>query len=230
MIDIHTHVIYGVDDGSPSIKESMKMVLEAENQGIKALIATPHFHNNAYQKEKVAENFMELVQRVEGCGVSLHLGYEVMVNRELSKLVRNNKMLSLNGSKYLLIELPFDIIPPYSYYTIYNLHLENIVPIIAHPERNRQCVNNFNTFMELVEKGCLLQLDAASIIGVYGTNVKKFTKKLIQLNLAHFVASDAHSSDDYTNWYLQAKKQVLKWAGKEYTEKLFNQSPKIILE
>lgn len=229
MVDIHSHVIFGVDDGSPTIKESIRMVLEAEKLGIKAIIATPHFCDGIFHEQSIMENYHELVSRVNDCGVNLHLGYEVFITPDLPDKVILNKNLCLDDSSFLLVELPFDIIPAYSHDVIYKLHLENITTIIAHPERNRNIVNNFNAFMSLIERGCLLQLDAASIVGVYGPAVRNFAKRLIKLNLAHIVASDAHSAEDYANWYLQARKQVIKWAGVEYADRLFFQNPELIL-
>jgi protein-tyrosine phosphatase len=229
MVDVHTHIIYGVDDGSPSIKESIRMVLEAEKSGIHAIFATPHYYKDHCQLRVIEENFNDLKERVSGCGVELYMGSEIFLTPDTLDLVKNNKSIRLNGSQYVLIELPFDIVPAYSYDTLFSLHLENFIPIIAHPERNRYFVNNFDAFMEFVEKGCLLQLDAASIIGIYGVNVMNFAKRLIKYGLAHFVASDAHSSKDYADWYRAAKQKVEKWAGREQADRLFSGNPRAIL-
>jgi len=200
-----------VDDGAPSIKESLKMVLEAESMGVKAIILTPHFHIGLFNNiEKVEENYYELRYRVRDCGIDLYLGYEVFIDSLLHGGEKIAEKLKLNNSPYLLMELPFDVVPSYSFDILYKLHLNDIIPIIAHPERNRFFVNNFNMFMNFIENGCLLQLDAASIIGVYGSEVQNFSKKLIKSNLAHFVASDAHSHEDYKEWYLAARRNFHK--------------------
>jgi protein-tyrosine phosphatase len=230
MIDIHSHFIYGVDDGSQSVKESLKMILEAEKLGIESIIATPHFHIDLYSAEKAADNLSELIARVSDCGVQLYLGYEVFLTPAVPDLIKGKKNLTLNNSKYLLFELPFDIIPPYSVETVRKLHGESIIPILAHPERNKNFVSDFNSFISFLENGCLIQLDAASITGVYGSEVKKFAKKIIELKIAHFVASDAHCTKDYKDWYLQAYNMVRKWAGGEYADKLFHLNPKVILD
>jgi protein-tyrosine phosphatase len=128
------------------------------------------------------------------------------------------------------MEFPFDAIPIYSQDTVYRLQVRNMKTIIAHPERNRNFVRDINKFMSYVEIGCLVQIDAASIIGVYGREVKEFSKKLIKLNAAHFVASDAHCPKDYSNWYRQAYEKVRKWAGQEYTDELFCSNARSILE
>lgn len=229
MVDIHSHLIHAVDDGPSCIKDSLRMLLEAEKCGIKAIIATPHLRGNMYDPEKAAENLEELRHRTRDCGVELYLGYEVHVNESLADDVKSERSITLNGSDYLLLELPFEEVPLYSYETIYRLNLNNITPVIAHPERNRSFVRSFDKFIGVVEKGCLLQLDAASIIGVYGTEVKRFTKKLIKMNMVDFVASDAHSAEDYYEWYLEAYRKVSKWGGTEYANDVFARNPEMLL-
>jgi protein-tyrosine phosphatase len=224
MIDIHSHIIFGVDDGPSTIEESLKMVSEASNAGIKTIIATPHFQKEVFENDKIVENYNRLVKCASDFDISILLGYEVFINPSLARMVADKKPLTLNNSGYLLLELPFDSIPIYIYEIIFQLQLLEVTVVIAHPERNRNFLKNFDSLLGLVERGCLLQLDAASIIGVYGRHVKDFTKKLIKLKLVHFIASDAHSAKDYGNWYLKAYKKVNKWVGEEYTEKLFEKN------
>ncbi|MCX7920944.1 MAG: phosphoesterase [Clostridia bacterium] len=230
MIDIHSHLIYGVDDGPSTIDESLRMVEAAAKQDVKVIIATPHFQENIFENDKLVDNFYELVYKTSDYGVDLKMGYEVFINPFIPDILKGKKSLTLNESRYMLLEMPFDDIPIYSYETIYKLQLERIIPIIAHPERNRTFLKNFDTFTSFIERGCLVQLDAASIVGVYGKSVKNFAKKLIKSNMAQFVASDAHFARDYTNWYKKAYQKVRKWAGEEYADKLFYRNSKFILD
>jgi protein-tyrosine phosphatase len=229
MIDIHSHVIFGVDDGPSEIKESIRMVLEAEELGITDIIATPHFNREFCNTEKVNENYNEIKRRVAGCGINIHLGYEVSVSSLISSENRMNPGLALAKSKYLLFELPFDNLPVYTYDIIQNMHSRNIIPVIAHPERNTDFLKNFDAFLGFVENGCLVQVDAPGILGFYGSKVKGFVKKIIKLNLVHFVASDSHCADDYTQYYLQAYNQVKHWVGEEHTKRLFEINPGRVL-
>jgi protein-tyrosine phosphatase len=128
-----------------------------------------------------------------------------------------------------LYELPFDHIPLYCSKILYELHVEKIIPVLAHPERYRTFMKNFDSFINFVENGSLVQIDAGSIVGAYGSEARQLAEKLIKLKLAHFIASDAHCTDDYTNWYLPAYKQVKRWAGEEYTNQLFNENAKKII-
>ncbi|MDP4183503.1 MAG: CpsB/CapC family capsule biosynthesis tyrosine phosphatase [Bacillota bacterium] len=229
MIDIHSHIIFDADDGPTSIKESMRMVLEAEKLGIKTIIATPHFKKNAYKIENYDENFKELKKRLAGCNIELMMGYEVFFDSILTECLNNKSMYTLNNSKYLLFEFPFDIYPKNALDIILKLHSNDIIPIIAHPERYSYFQRDFNMFLNIVEAGCMVQIDSASIVGYHGRKVKALSKKIIKHGLAHFVASDAHSSDAYTKWFMESYDKVRDWVGNEYAKALFIHNQEMIL-
>lgn len=221
MIDIHSHVIHGVDDGASSMEESLKMLEEAENAGVKVIIATPHFQQEVFKTERLHEHYQQLCTVAKERDITLLLGSEVFLDPFLPEIIIDNPNLVLNESMYLLLEFPFDSIPFYSHEVIYKLQIQGIVPIIAHPERNRCFVRDIDALIELIERGCLTQLDAASIVGIYGRKIKKFTKKLIKNKLVQFIACDAHCAKDYSNWYLKAYKRARQWGGEAYADKLF---------
>lgn len=230
MIDIHSHIIYGVDDGPSTIEESLEMVSKASDEGVKIIIATPHLKKEIMNNEKIIENYAKLTGRAKDFDIKILLGYEVLINPYLPQLLAEKRSLTLNNSEYLLLELPFDSIPIYIYEIIFQIQLLEITVVIAHPERNSNLLKNFDSLLGLVERGCLLQLDVASIIGIHGRQVKEFSKKLLKLKLAHFVASDAHSIKNYNTWYPKAHKIVEKWVGQEYTDKLFEKNAASIVK
>jgi len=182
MIDIHCHIVFGVDDGPTTIKDSVRMILEAEKIGVDKIIVTPHYKKNVYDSDKVVNNFYKIKSRVRDFGIDLYLGYEVFLVSSINDVLLQKDKYTLNKSKYLLFELPFDIMPVGINETVLKLHSEGIVPIIAHPERNMYFAKNMQKFIEFIETGCLVQLDAASIVGIHGSGVKRFAKKLIDLN------------------------------------------------
>ncbi len=229
MIDIHCHIINGVDDGAKTIMDSIRMILEAQQVGVTAIVITPHYHKGIYQSDKVQEHFLEIKDRTKDFGIDLYLGYEVFLSTALNDVIQNKEIYTLNHSNNLLFELPFDIIPMELNKTILKLHNEKIVPIIAHPERYNYFVKSIDKFIDLVEAGCLVQLDAASIVGVYGSKVKNFTKRLINWNMVQFVASDAHKPGDYLQLYKKAYTQVSNWAGKECADELFTHNQSFLL-
>lgn len=228
MIDIHCHIIFGVDDGPSTIKDSVRMVLEAEKIGVNKIIVTPHYNKNVYSPDKILENFYKVKSRIRDFGIDLFLGYEVFLVSSIYDIFLQKDKFTLNKSKYLLFELPFDIMPVNINETVLKLHAQGITPVIAHPERNKYFVRSMQKFIDFIETGCLVQLDAASIVGAHGSNVKRFSKKLIDLNLVQFVASDAHKPEDYI-LYKKAYDIVTNWAGKEYTDKIFIHNQEVII-
>ncbi len=230
MIDIHSHIIYGVDDGSPSIQESLRMILEAERLGFDTVFATPHLQGGLAYLKKTTGHFLDLRKRVEGCGIRLLLGYEVMITPNLPLALFLNKNILLDNTMHLLLELPCDSIPVYCQDILYQLRLQGIVPILAHPERNVCFAKEMDKFLKLSDNGCLVQMDAGSILGDYGHTAKSFAKKLIRQNKVNFIASDAHRPQDYTTRYPRAFNTVVSWAGEEYAKKLFLDNPKMIFQ
>lgn len=229
MIDIHCHIIHNVDDGPSKIEDSMRMISEAAKLGIQSIVTTPHYNKNVYNSEKVVDNFNEIKLKSKNLGIELFLGYEVFLSTSLSEIISEKSKYTLNNSKYLLFELPLKILPIGINDTIQKLHCEGLVPIIAHPERNKYFVRYIDNFIGLIASHCLVQLDAPSIAGAYGFTVKSFAKKLIKLNLVNFVASDAHKPEDYCEWYQKAFKNVKNWAGEEYCKMVFHNNQNAML-
>ncbi|QNU03871.1 tyrosine-protein phosphatase [Peribacillus butanolivorans] len=198
MIDLHCHILPGVDDGSPDMQESMAMAKKAVEAGITHLFATPHHLNERYVNVK--DNIIDRVFKLNEClqqetiPLSVHPGQELRIHRELFVSLEKGEVLTLdNTDKYLLLELPSGHVPTYTQELIYELLLKGITPIIVHPERNKELLKNHNLLFKLVQEGALTQLTSGSIIGLFGKNIKSFSKKIIEHNLAHFIATDAHN-------------------------------------
>lgn len=228
MIDIHSHLIFNTDDGPSTLDEAVSMVKEAVEAGVKVIIATPHFKGDLEYTWAAAEKLNRLSAVISGMDVSLKIGYEVPITTP--DLLRYCRSLSLNSSCYLLLELPFEDIPIYTKDVIFGLELEKITPVLAHPERNKKLRKNMYLMAEYIGRGCLIQVDAGSILGINGRKVKRFTKRLIKHRLVHFVASDAHKPGDYSKMYLKAYKKVRKWSNEAYADKLFYRNPRLMIE
>ena len=230
MIDIHSHLIFDVDDGPKTLDESLRMVCEAEEAGVKTIIATPHFREHMEGFEKVIENFQKLAHKASDSGVAIKLGCEVMLNPLILKNIDDRTKLCLDNSDYMLFEFPPGLIPSQGHDVIYRLQLEGIVPIIAHPERNICFLKDSGLLLEFIERGCLVQVDAGSIIGIYGKKIRDFSKSLIELNLTQFVASDAHTPHGYSDCYVKAYQTVSLWVGEEKANVLFAGNAATILD
>lgn len=230
MIDIHAHLIYGVDDGPACIEESIEMASEAKKAGINVIIATPHFQRQIYESDKFTENFHRLKLKVTHIGIDLYLGYEVFLNPFSVEGIGEYTGFTLADSGYMLIELPYNASPDSGYEIILGLRNRSITPVLAHPERNRNFTGNYNDFLRLISLGCKVQVDAASILGIYGSQSKKFVKKLLDMDLVDFVASNAHFPVDYKEWYLNAYKEFIRLAGTERTSRIFGENAVKILK
>lgn len=198
MIDIHCHILPGIDDGAVTEADSLAMAREAVQQGIHTIIATPHHKNGKYDNtkgsiKKSVEVLSELLVN-EDVPLTLLAGQEIRINGDMIDDIEKDELLSLNSSKYMFVEFPSGSVPRYTKQMFFDLQVAGYTPVIVHPERNAELIQNPNTLYELVRKGALTQITAASLIGKFGKNIQKFSKQLIDANLTHFIASDAHNT------------------------------------
>ncbi|MFF2857189.1 tyrosine-protein phosphatase [Peribacillus sp. NPDC058002] len=240
MIDIHCHILPGVDDGSADMNESMNMARKAVESGITHLFATPHHLNEKYVniKSGIIGRAMSLNESLKQNNIPLtiHLGQEVRIHQDIFNSLEKKEILTLddNGT-FLLLEIPSGRVPSYTQEVIYELLLKGITPIIVHPERNKELISNHQLLFELVQEGALTQLTSGSIIGNFGKSIQSFSKKIIEHNLAHFIATDAHNIGSRGFTLQHAYETITKSYGiqrtfyfKENAEQLIkNQSPAV---
>ncbi|MGA1869180.1 MAG: tyrosine-protein phosphatase [bacterium] len=198
MIDIHCHILPGMDDGAENLEESIQMCSLASRDGIKTIVATPHTMNGVYinncQLIKKSVNNLNIVLNNNNIDVVIIPGAEVHVNYNLKELLNQGSAMTINDdNKYILLELPVYIVPPKIEEQIFQLKLEGITPIISHPERNMAIQNNLNLIYKMIKQGALMQLTALSLTGEFGTAAQKCAFAMLSLNYAHIIASDAHS-------------------------------------
>ncbi|MDC3423494.1 tyrosine protein phosphatase [Aquibacillus sp. 3ASR75-11] len=199
MIDIHTHILPGVDNGAKHMEESIAIARESVRQGIDVIIAAPHHMNGKYHnfKDQTLKHVALLNKRVEeeNIPVTIIPGQLTKVYGDIGKSIEQNHILELNETTgYLLLELPSSHLPQYTTKLLFDLQIQGFRPIIAHPERNQLLMENANEVYELVKNGSLMQLSTASILGKYGKKVRRFAHQLIEHNLAHFIASEAYDA------------------------------------
>jgi protein-tyrosine phosphatase len=194
-IDIHTHILPGIDDGARDLSESLLILEEAVEIGIREIILTPHFSPYGVDlKTRLPqfESFKETVSQ-RGMDITLHLGSELMVSPDLPQLIKNDKSLTINGKgKYVLIEVPSFEIPIYASAVLFRLLAQGITPIWAHPERCFEIFKDHRIASNFVNNGGMLQINAGSLLGKYGRKVRSSAISLIKAGLCHVVASDIH--------------------------------------
>ena len=197
MVDMHCHILPSIDDGSSSFEESVKMIENAIKCGITDIIITPHFiYNSKFNadNEKKISLFNELVEYTKNLDINLYLGNEIYYKNDLSNNM--DSILSLNNSKYLLIEFPFNILPVNVLNELHELMIKGYKIIIAHPERYSYFQDDVNSMIKFLDKGILFQGNIGSLFGVYGKSAKKALKRMIKCNMIHFLSSDSHKGND----------------------------------
>lgn len=222
VIDIHTHIIPNVDDGSPNLETSIFLIKEQIKQGITDIICTPHFRRGMFEtsKEQIIENFNLLKQEIEkeNLNINIYLGQEIYIRRysSLDRIFQENRVFSMNNQKYLLLEFSYTNEIDISE-IVFSCKLKGYVPIIAHIERYEYV--GIEEANDIVEAGGLIQVNASSVIGKHGGKIKKKVKKLIKNNLVSFIASDIHSNRK--NYMQKTYKYITKKYGEELANNLF---------
>ncbi len=221
MIDIHNHALYGVDDGAKTKEDSIKMINQAIEIGIKELFLTPHY-NKRYNKVDVKKEFEELVDYFKDSPIKLHLGREYRYNS-----LEPFKKFTMGDSNYILLEFSTTIPDPIEE-VCYNVSRNGFIPIIAHIERYHYLTKE--DYEELKEVS-LFQINSETVIGKSSFKKdRKIVKYLLKKGLVDFVASDAHNTTNRKNTLDKAYKYINKKYGKEVALDLFLNNPKKILK
>lgn len=228
MIDIHSHILHCVDDGSRCIEESMRMIKEAAQCGVTDLICSPHLRGEFKNtKEKILQNFSELKSQVEKekILINLYLGQEIFVNSELFDKLKSGEAWTIANSNYLLLEFDFfkdtDICE-----VVYEVQRMGYKVIVAHPERYEHFT--METAFELKDLGGLIQVNAESIVGKVKKPIKKLVKQMFKVGLVDFVASDVHENRE--NLLAKAQKFVKAKFGEDAEKVVFSVNAKKIIQ
>ncbi len=233
MIDIHTHILPGLDDGARDMEQSLKMARIAARDGIKQIIATPHVIRGLYENKK--DHIIEAVDRLntrlaeEQIPVEILPGAEYRLEPDLARQLKQKELLTLNDSgRYLLVELPDAFLPEFTADVLYQIQLEGITPVIAHPERNIILSQKPARLKEFIQRGMAAQLTTSSITGVFGIQAKKSGLYFLKEGLIHVIASDAHSSSGRVPELNLCSKIISQRFGPETSHTLFQENPQRI--
>ncbi|WP_127837077.1 tyrosine-protein phosphatase [Clostridium prolinivorans] len=198
MIDFHSHIIPNIDDGSKSFDMSLEMLKLSLSEGIRYICATSHYIPNELFTDKELYfqqlNSLNKLCKEENIDINIIPALELYMHPDLPKLYSEKKIWSINNNAYVLIELPMHQFPVYTEDVLYELKLQGAKPIIAHPERNFRILEDISLLANLVQQGILSQVNAGSLRGIYGKDIKSCAEKLVDMNLIHVVGSDAHDN------------------------------------
>ncbi|GKX67446.1 tyrosine-protein phosphatase [Inconstantimicrobium mannanitabidum] len=198
MIDTHSHVLPGIDDGAKSVDITLEMLKHAEQDGVKKIVATPHYcleyAEAPYQQVKDLTVQINNLCKQEGINIEIYHGQEVFFSEDIIEDYKSGIIGTINDSKYMLIEFPVTKFPKETFELLYELQLKGIVPIIAHPERYNTFIEKPSEINKFIDEGYLFQLDSGSIEGVFGSKVKKTAEIFTNHNIYNFIGSDAHNT------------------------------------
>ncbi len=212
MIDIHSHIIPAVDDGSRDLETSLQMIKNAAATGTDAIIATPHYFGGRFEltadeAEAETEKLRQEIKNRE-INIEIYSGQEIFIDNHTVELFKQGTIRGLSHTDYLLVEFPMDRYREGYLDTIYELRLLGARPIVAHPERYIFVNENITLINQFAREGCLFQINTGSITGIFGRQVRNTAERLIKEGQCHFIASDAHSTGRRCTGLRDAMEQV----------------------
>ena len=236
MIDIHNHVLFGIDDGAKTIEESISILKNMSLIGYTSVIATPHYISSssyAANNKKKKELINELKEKIKenNIDIDLYLGNEIFIQNHIDKKIIEGEIYTLNNSSYMLIELPLYERLNFDLDIFYELINKGAKVILAHPERYRIFQKNPKEIEKYLELGILLQGNIDSLSGKYGNESKKLFKKILKDRKYFALASDIHhSKTEYFKRFSKLRKKIIKLTDENYFDELLIYNPKKIID
>ena len=233
MIDIHSHILPGVDDGARTFEDSVRIVKWLAMQGVTDVIATPHYVNETEYVSLRAQNLSLLIKlmkelKSENIGVNLYLGNEIYIDRNVAELLRLRKISTLADSKYLLVELPLNDEYPDWEDILMDLMARGYRVVLAHPERYAIVQKDYEIIKRLHDAGILLQCNLASLVGRYGKSAQKIIRKLAKDKMIFAFGSDVHRCGR-SDYLVLAQKKLNRYYNKRELNQLLVVNPSRIL-
>lgn len=229
MVDIHSHILWGLDDGAETLEESLAMLKLAAASGTTDIVATPHANSRyRYEAEVVKQRIEEASTRVSGKprihrGCDFHLSFD-----NVQDAMENPAKYAINGGSYLLVEFPDG--PLAGMQRVLTTLMDcGLTPIMTHPERHQQLQQINDEFLEWIHMGCLVQITAQSLLGRFGKHSQESAWEMVRRGLAHFIASDAHDTQDRPPRLDLAFEALSNRVGESYAQLLSIENPRAVL-
>ncbi len=229
MIDIHHHLLFGLDDGAPDVETSLAMVEAAVENGITHIVCTPHANTRyifdpAVNRERLEELHTRVNGKITlGLGCDFHLSYD-----NIEDALKNRTKYTINGKQYLLVEFDDLMIPPSMNDAFYELMVAGLQPIITHPERNLTIQRHPERMKQWLRQGCLVQITAASLTGRFGRSAQSLAQQFLEDHWVNFLATDAHNLQSRPPKMREGYDIVAKRFGGETAERLCVDNPRAV--
>lgn len=236
MIDVHCHILPGFDDGPEDWPTAIKMCRIAQRDGVNGVVATPHFFRGLFPTpdvRSVSDAVIELQNLCEKAlvsGLQIYLGADCHVHPEIIENVKSGVVPTLNGSRYVLLELPDSAVPPGVKDLVFRMNIAGVIPIITHPERNEFLAQHPAMLYELIQGGAYAQVTGASLTGQFGGETRRAAELMVSTGLVQLIASDAHDPEKRQGILSPAAKAAAKLVGGDLADKMVYEVPRAILE
>ena len=232
-VDIHCHILPGVDDGSQTPEETKAMLQKAWDEGIQIMVATPHYHKQRGKNDiELIKKQLLLTRKLAkevNPKMQICLGMEIYYGEDVPELLKEGRVVSIRKSRYILVEFSPGDEFQYILNAVRKLQMSGHTVIIAHIERYNCLRKDISNVEYLREMGAYLQVNTGSITGSYGRSVKKLLRQVLKAHLVQLVGTDAHGSERRTPKMQEAYKEVVKRCGEEYADQIFGQNAKKVL-
>lgn len=233
MIDLHCHIIFGVDDGAADKEMTLNMLRIAQEDGIEKIVATPHYicGANKYDINTLKQRYEEIVALIDSSNINvkLLLGNELFIDEHIANHLKNRQCFTIADTDYILIEMPMIGIPQYAENVIYDLINKGYIPILVHPERYADIRKNPNELIRYIELGCLIQVNTTSISGLMGKEAAEVSMNLIKNNMVHFISTDSHSDRRRCPKISDTYNFIIDEIGQEKADRIFIENPQKVL-
>jgi protein-tyrosine phosphatase len=234
VIDLHCHVLPGVDDGPETITDALAMCSQMAGDGIGTVVATPHMLTDQYpvSRADILRGVQDLRDELASWDITLDVrpGADVMITSDLPELLRAGRVMTVDDAgKYVLLELPHHVLPSGLDQLLYAVQVLGITPIITHPERQFELQRHPDLLRPLIERGILVQVTASSIEGSFGDTARKCAMSLLKSGMVHLCASDAHSPRGRKPGLSRARKVVESMLSPEESQVIFDLNPARVL-
>lgn len=239
MIDLHCHILPDIDDGPRTWKESLAMARMAVADGTRVIVATPHLFRKKRvdlkeinDKETIFQRVRQFQEKLDAEQIPLQIlpGCDCPLSLEALELLDSDRVMTINdGKRYLLLEMPENSVPPATPEICFHLLSQGITPIITHPERHMVFLHKPEKLLQFLDLGCLVQMTAGSLTGVFGRRVAKVSQAMVKNKYIQLLASDAHSTGNRSPVLSQAVAQVTRLLGEETAVAMVTAIPEKII-
>jgi protein-tyrosine phosphatase len=245
MIDIHCHILPGIDDGAKNMEQSLAMAQMALEYGVDAIVCTPHVYErpeNKLTRERIWKAVEELRESLKENGIKMkiHIGGEYYLDQPFPLLLQKHHPLAyINDTNYVMVEFPMLNLPPYLEFSTLDSELEDpelkkLLPflriILAHPERNAEIARNLPQADRLKDMGIIFQVNMGSLAGFYGRLIRKTAERLLKKGMVDLIATDAHSENMMKKIFEAAKKRIIKLTGERGWRLLCEDNPQRVIQ